>query len=270
MQPVWGVLRAQAAGKYVLAGGLALASGMASIAHAQPVSALARIEPKDGVYQLAGPSEMAVVAELRVDEGDRVKSGDVLANLHTWALLDAEAKRAAVELDYARKALVRQRNLRQTSVTSVAALEEAERDVAVWRAELNAARERRARAQITAPVDGQILLVNARQGERIGALGLLELGQTDAMYAVAEVYETDIGRVAAGQAATIRSATLKESLSGRVERVGRLVGKNDALDLDPVARRDARVIEVFILLDKPELVAGLTNLQVTAIIETDD
>ncbi|MEM7219587.1 MAG: HlyD family efflux transporter periplasmic adaptor subunit [Pseudomonadota bacterium] len=237
---------------------------------ADAVSALARIEPKDGVYQLAGPSEMAVVAELLVKEGDRVQSGDVLARLDNYALLSAEARRATVELDYAKKALRRQRDLRQTSVASVAQLEEAERDVAVWQAELNAARERRARAQITAPVDGQILLVNAREGERIGALGLLELGQTDAMYAVAEVYETDISRVAVGQSVTIKSASLSEPLGGKVERVGRLVGKNDALDLDPVARRDARVIEVFVLLEQPERVAGLTNLQVTAIIEIDD
>ncbi len=40
------------------------------------------------------------------------------------------------------------------------------------------------------------------------------------------------------------------------------MAKNDVLDLDPVARMDSRVIEVFVLLDEPAVVADLTNLQV--------
>ena len=42
----------------------------------------------------------------------------------------------------------------------------------------------------------------------------------------------------------------------------RTLFENDVLDLDPVARMDSRVVEVFILLDDPGIVAGLTNLQV--------
>jgi multidrug efflux pump subunit AcrA (membrane-fusion protein) len=52
-------------------------------AAARGVSSLGRIEPHDGVFQLVGPSEIAVVAELLVDEGDLVKRGDVLARLDT-------------------------------------------------------------------------------------------------------------------------------------------------------------------------------------------
>jgi HlyD family secretion protein len=91
---------------------------------------------------------------------------------------------------------------------------------------------------------------------------LLELGQTRHMYVVAEVYETDIGLVKEGQAATITSPALSEPMSGSVERIGSIIGKNDILDLDPVARTDSRVIEVFILLDDPQAVASLTYLQV--------
>ena len=234
------------------------------------VSALGRIEPKNGVYQLAGPAESAVVADLLVEEGQTVAAGDALARLDNFAMLDAEVGRAEVELDHAQKVVARQRSLRQTSVASVAQLEEAERDEQVWRAELNAAQQRRARAQVLAPVDGQVLIIHAREGERIGTEGLLELGQTATMYAVAEVYETAIGRVTVGQHASVESPSLPQSLSGQVERISQLVGKNDALDLDPVARRDARVVEVFVLLDNPERVASLTNFQVTVVIETQD
>ncbi len=58
------------------------------------------------------------------------------------------------------------------------------------------------RAYIKAPVGGRILDVLRQPGELIGAEGVLELGRVDKMYAVAEVYETDIRRVKIGQTAT--------------------------------------------------------------------
>ena len=51
-------------------------------------------------------------------------------------------------------------------------------------------------------------------------------------------------------------------MTGKVERIGHLVARNEALGLDPVARIDSRIVEVFILLDDPKAVASLTNLQV--------
>ncbi|MEO0436198.1 MAG: efflux RND transporter periplasmic adaptor subunit [Pseudomonadota bacterium] len=247
----------------------ALGSFAAAIAHADDVSALGRIEPRDGIFQLAGPSEQAVVSNLLVAEGEVVSAGQVLARLDTFELRQAEVQRAAIEIEYAMRRLSREQNLRQTSATSVARMEEAERDLEVWKAEKLAGQQRLERAQVKAPVDGTVLLIHAREGERIGTEGLLELGQTSAMYAVAEVYETDVSRVAIGQKARVTSVSLAEELTGSVERLGNLIGKNDILDLDPVARRDARVVEVFVRLDKPERVASLTNLQVTVFIESD-
>ena len=241
---------------------------LSTAAKAEDVSALGRIEPQDGVFQLAGPSELAVVDKLLVVEGEEVQAGQVLATLDTHALRSAEVKRAEIEIEYASRRLDRERNLQQTSATSLARLEEVERDLEVWKASLLASLQQLERSQVEAPVDGKVLLIHAREGERIGADGLLELGKTDVMYVVAEVYETDINRVSVGQLARITSHSFAGELSGRVERLGNLVGKNDILDLDPVARRDARVIEVFIRLDEPERVADLTNLQVTVIIES--
>jgi HlyD family secretion protein len=234
----------------------------AHAADARSVSSLGRIEPHDGVYQLAGPSEISVVAELRVQEGEMVAKGDVLATLDTYPVNSAEEKRAEVDLDLASRVLERNSALKQSSFQSEAKLDEAARDVQVRQAELTAARAKLAYSSITAPVAGQVLAIHAREGERIGLNGLLELGQTERMYVVAEVYETDIGLVDVGQAATATSPALPGPITGKVERIGKIVAKNDVLDLDPVARMDSRVVEVFILLDEPEVVASLTNLQV--------
>ncbi|MEQ8485606.1 MAG: efflux RND transporter periplasmic adaptor subunit [Pseudomonadales bacterium] len=231
-------------------------------ADARSVSSLGRIEPHQGVVRLAGPSELAVVSELLVEEGDRIAKGQVLARLDSHAVRAAELKRAEVALAHAQRVLARQQALKKNAFSSEAGLDDAQRDVEVAEADLAAARAQLDRASIRAPVAGQVLAVHARAGERIGPEGLLELGQTQRMYVVAEVYETDIAQVTAGQPVTASSPALPGPVTGRVERIGQLVARNDVLGLDPVARIDARVIEVFILLDDPEQVSGLTNLQV--------
>ena len=87
-------------------------------------------------------------------------------------------------------------------------------------------------------------------------------GRTHEMYAIAEVYETDVRRIKVGQRARVSSPALEAPIEGVVERVGMKIGKLDALSTDPAARTDARVVEVEIRLDDSEPVKGLTNLQV--------
>ena len=115
---------------------------------------------------------------------------------------------------------------------------------------------------VKAPNDARILYIHARPGERVGADGVVEIGRTDKMYAVAEVYETDIIHVAPGQKAIVRSPALVEPVTGTVESIGLKVGRMDVLGMDPVAEADARVIEVNILLDDNAAVSSFTNLQV--------
>ncbi|MCU0542315.1 MAG: HlyD family efflux transporter periplasmic adaptor subunit [Oscillatoriaceae cyanobacterium Prado104] len=118
---------------------------------------------------------------------------------------------------------------------------------------------------VKAPVSAYILKVHTRQGERINTQdGIVELGRTDQMYAVAEVYETDIAKVRNGQNATITSPVFAGNLTGKVARIGRQIGKKDVLNTDPAADTDARVIEVRIRLDpeSSKKVASFTNLQV--------
>src|SRR5919202_1153159 len=118
---------------------------------------------------------------------------------------------------------------------------------------------------VKAPVSGYILKVHSRQGERINAQdGIVELGRTDQMYAVAEVYETDIAKVRNGQRATVNSPVFAGTLEGTVARIGKQIGKKDVLNTDPAADTDARVVEVRIRLDpeSSKKVAALTNLQV--------
>jgi HlyD family secretion protein len=123
------------------------------------------------------------------------------------------------------------------------------------------------RSMVHAPVAGRVLEIHTRPGELAGALSVLDLGRTDHMFAIAEVYETDIGNVKPGQKASVSSDALPETLTGTVERIRGKVQKKDVIGTDPAARKDARIIEVEIRLDDSKAAQGLTNLQVEVIID---
>jgi HlyD family secretion protein len=295
---------------------------------------LGRIEPENGVIHIAAPylfGRPSLVKELRVKEGDWVRSGQLLAILdgtdQLRAALDqcrarvavarsrlaqvkagaksadlsaqsAEVARLAANLqseqsEYKRYAQLRKTgdvtvselDARQTAVTSTQhLLEEAQAklkgmsdvrpaDVDVAQAELRAAMADEVKASrehesslVHAPVRAQVIKIHAHAGESIDARGLLELAQTDQMYAVAEVYETDIGKVRVGHSATISSDLLPSPLQGRVAHIGMKVTPSSVLPADPASFADSRVIEVKIRLDESRSVAGLINGKVSVVI----
>jgi len=139
--------------------------------------------------------------------------------------------------------------------------------IEVAKAQLKVAQTKLDRTSIKSPFKGRVLKIMAYPGEFIGIEGLLELGRVDKMYAVAEVYETDIRRVKIGQTATITSTALPHDLTGKVELIRHKVRKQDVIGTDPAADKDARIIEVEILLDDPEPARSLTNLQVLIVID---
>jgi multidrug efflux pump subunit AcrA (membrane-fusion protein) len=233
------------------------------------VSSLGRIEPRDGVIRVAGPPRPAVVIkELRVEEGDFVRKDQVIAVLLGIQVQRAEVLRLDAKLANAEWELERNQELFSKQTISESALRSIRltRDVAA--ADLQRAKAELELFSVMAPIEGQILEIHARPSERVDEEGILELGDTTAMYAIAEVYETDIGRVRIGQNAVIRSPALPRDLTGRVERIGMKIGKKDVLSTDPVADADARVVEVDIRLSEPELAAALTNMRVDVIINT--
>ncbi len=120
---------------------------------------------------------------------------------------------------------------------------------------------------VRVPIDGQILKINTHVGEQVNTSeGIVELGKTNQMYAIAEVYETDVSQVKVGQKATVVSehGGFEGKLQGTVDHIGLQIKKQDVLESDPAADKDARVVEVKVRLNPQDSdrVAGLTNLQV--------
>jgi HlyD family secretion protein len=239
---------------------------LSAIAQDRSVSSLGRLEPENGVLKLAGPSggglTGAVIKEMFVAEGDWVEKDQEVARLDAYAVRKAEIDRINAVIRNARSELERQKNLSTTSATSQSKLETATMELEVAQAELAAAKAFLDLAIVRSPLRAQVLKIHAYPGERVEADGIMELGATDRMFAVAEVYETDITRVEIGQRARVEAPALAAPLLGTVERIALQVGRMDALSADPIAKTDARVVEVFVLLDEPGKVAQLTNMQV--------
>jgi len=131
----------------------------------------------------------------------------------------------------------------------------AEAAVARHKAELD-------RAYLRAPFAGRILDIHAKVGELVGVEGVLELGRVQQMYAIAEVYETDIRHVKVGQKARVNSDALPRPVTGTVTSIRPKVQKLDEIGTDPAARKDARIIEVEVKLDDSTATAALSLLQV--------
>jgi HlyD family secretion protein len=236
-----------------------------SVVAARPsdITALGRLEPKDGVIRVAGPSHFAVViGKLFVDVNDRVQAGQTIAILDNHAATKADVARLGAELRNAEAEGQRYDRLFKDGFVSISERDLWKTKVDMLRAQLERAKAELHQAVVRSPISGRVLDVHAREGERVGSEGIAELGQTDVMYAIAEVYETDVPRVRVGQRATVTSPALAQPVAGTVDRIGLKVGKKDVLSVDPAARTDARVVEVRIVLDDPAQVAGLTNLEV--------
>lgn len=124
-------------------------------------------------------------------------------------------------------------------------------------------------AFVKSPQNGTVLDIHTRPGELVGNSGIVEIGQTERMYVVAEVYQTDISRVRVGQRVRVTSDSLADQLQGTVESIGAQVQRQNIVNTDPSENIDARVVEVRVRLDdtSSQKAAKFTNLQVKAVIE---
>ncbi|MEQ8998931.1 MAG: ABC exporter membrane fusion protein [Coleofasciculus sp. B1-GNL1-01] len=150
-------------------------------------------------------------------------------------------------------------------------VEAAEAEVQSAKAAVVEAQANLEQAEVRSPRAGQIIKIHTYPGEKIADQGIVTLGQTQQMKAIAEVYQSDILKIQEGQPATITSPVIPDSLQGTVERIGLQIEQQQVVDEDPAANIDAKVVEVHIRLDpnSSQNVAGLSNLQVTVTIQTE-
>lgn len=331
------------------------------------VTALGRIEPQGEIIHLGAPASNQRLAELRVEEGDQVREGQIIAVMDSFKRDQATVENSAAKVQVARSRLAQVRageksgqiEAQQNKVTEMQAelsegvkiqqaviarqevelnkaindyqryqklskdgavsaadtenrrlqvqietkkLQEAKAnlsqqistsrerikggqatldslknvqptDILVAEAELNEALAQLKKAEIDlesayvfSPMSGQILNIHAKVGELVGNDGILDMGQTQQMYVLAEVYESDIKYVKLGQQATIVSeyGGFEGELKGVVDHIGLQIDKPGIVNDDPTAKADVRVVKVKIRLNSQDSdrVKTLNKLQV--------
>jgi HlyD family secretion protein len=170
------------------------------------------------------------------------------------------------QLDQAKAELAALKAIRPADIkVAEAELVQAEAGLAVARADLEA-------AEVRSPIKGQVLRIHVWPGERVGDMGIVEIGDTHVMHAVAEVYEQDVGKVAIGQKAKVRIPTLGEELTGQVVRKDLVVSRKVVFSNDPVADIDARVVEVRVELAalNSQKVVGFSNARCEVVIDVEE
>jgi HlyD family secretion protein len=126
------------------------------------------------------------------------------------------------------------------------------------------------RAYVKAPQDGMVMKIHTYAGEVVSSTdGIVELGQTHQMDAVAEVYQSDFSKVKVGQKARVTSDSLPGELTGTVARTGWQIQRQNVINTDPSSNIDSRIVEVHVALDaeSSRRAAKFTNLQVQVAID---
>ena len=201
-----------------------------------------------------------------------VKTSDLDDKREAFETATAKVNEAQAQLAYKVSTLQKQIQTEKAMLNKLREVRPVDVKVAQAEVEKAIAQINRIKAEledlyVRVPVAGQILKINTRVGEQVNtSQGIVELGRTNQMYAVAEVYETDVGKLHVGQRATVVSehGGFKGSIQGTIDHIGLQIKKQDVLESDPAADKDARVVEVKVRVrpqDSPKI-AGLTNLQV--------
>jgi HlyD family secretion protein len=252
----------------------------------EAVAALGRLEPAGDVRLLAAPISgiggSPRISELLVEEGDRVSSGQLLARFDTaptlvaqQRLIEARLRNLDTRLAVQTRDVRRYRQLSRSGAIPSGELDNRETDLLKLQGDRNEAWAEREKlkaelllTELRAPMAGTVLKLHARVGERPSETGVLELGASNRMQALVEVYESDIDRVRLGQSVTLTSENggYQGTLTGEVIRISPQVRQRSVLSTDPTGDADARVVEVRVALDPADSqrVRDLTGLKVIA------
>ncbi len=245
----------------------------------EAVAALGQLEPAGDVLRLAAPVSgfggTPRVAELLVREGDPVAQGDVLARFDSrpQILADLDAVREKlrtldIEIQMQKREVSRYAAAAREGAAALVLLEDKQDEQVRLEGERREAlaRQRKLRAdladsELRSPIDGVVLKLHSRVGERPDDDGVLEVGASQRMEALIEVYESDVNRIRLGQPVALVSENggFSGRLSGEVVRISPQVRQRRVLSTDPTGDADARIVEVRVRLS-PESAAKVSRL----------
>ena len=244
-----------------------------------------RVDIEGGVIRLAAQRD-GLIQAVMVEEGDRVKKGQVLARVDSRQagigvelakaeLARAQAQATLLEARYAfaQREATRNANAAQEGAISKqiaddkhteahamqADLAAATAAVSVSVAQLKQAEFEVEVRQIRAPFDGRIVKRNAKPGDGISTLNVTELFQLTPVaprIVRADIDEAFIDHVKVGMLAEIISETNPDQKwQGKIIRIGEVFGSRKQTD-DPNEHQDVRVVDAVLSLNNEHVRIG--------------
>ena len=204
------------------------------------------------------------IVELKFEEGDYVRQGDLLCKIDPEQV-QFDYDKAAADLAVAKASLQtterevnRQKELFDKDMVSAADMESKQLTLEQARASLVRAEASVANAKkslddtvVRAPISGLIIQCNVEEGNIIssgissvsGGTALMQIAQVDSVYIVAQVDETDIGKVELGQAVEVEADAFPDKTF-----------KGEVLKIAPMAQvqQNVTIFEVTTKVDNAE------------------
>ena len=257
-----------------------------SIPKIKAVAALGQLSPSGEIRQLAAPisqfGSSPRLTELLVNEGDFVKKGTILATFENREKLLGDLKKIVSLLNIIDQEILLKQDqiqryelaLNKKAYSFVQLSQRKDELLKLEKQKVNILGEKNNieidlfNSQLRSPIDGFILSINTRVGERTKSLGILDIGSSQNMEALIEVYESDIERVFLSQNVELSSENggFKNLLKGTVIRISPQVKQRKVLSTDPTGDADARIIEVLVKLNEESinLVKNYAGMKVIA------
>ena len=250
------------------------------------VAALGQLSPSGEIRQLAAPitqfGSSPRIVEILVKEGDFVKKGDILAIFENREKLIVDLERndnllktINDEISLKKDQIKRyELALSKDAYSFVQLSQRKDELLKLQKQKINLIGDKKNieidlfNSKLRSPINGFILEINTRVGERPKSEGIMDIGSSQEMEALIEVYESDIDRVFISQNVELISENggFKETLKGKVIRISPQVKQRKVLSTDPTGDADSRIIEVLVKLDKEsiELVQNYAVMKVIA------
>jgi RND family efflux transporter MFP subunit len=250
---------------------------VASVAVTAQSRAVGVLAPRDEIrlaFKVGG-----VVDSVRVEPGDIVRKGQVLAELKR-AEVDATVSQAAEGVEKARRDLERARQLRIDEVATEEQVQDLTTAYNVARSNVDAARFNARFARIEAPADGIVFERMVESGELVQpGQPVIVLGSTASGWVVrVGLADRDVVRMEPGAPAQVTfDAFPGRAFEGRVTRIGaaanRMTGTFEVeIEVQPQGARFARGLVAKVTLSLaplPDVASSATVVPVTALVEAD-
>ena len=250
------------------------------------VAALGQLSPAGEIRQLAAPTSQfgssPRIVEILVNEGDFVKKGDILAIFENNKKLIADLERNENLIKIINDEIALKKDqikryelaLSNDAYSFVELSKRREELLKLQKQKIDLIGDKKNieidlfNSKLKSPIDGFILEINSRVGERPKNEGILDIGSNQNMEALIEVYESDIDRVFISQNVQLSSENggFQKVLKGKVIRISPQVKQRKVLSTDPTGDADSRVIEVLVKLDQEsiDIVKNYAGMKVIA------